>query len=169
MFNSMAGHGHRGERPNELSGSWFPPKCLAGQRRACRRMRYGGCGRSQQTRNVWAPWREHGACLERASGRAVVSMARKEERTSEGDKWPDAGQGANVWSRYGQQGGGHGGWHPLRSVLQRTCRIAGRGKWMALTCGTRPPTQVRGRRACGVPGKAGRGCGWRRAQRRSWK
>jgi len=87
--------------------------------------------------------------LQRASGQPVVSMGCKEERTLWGDKWPDAGQGANVRARYGQQGGGHGGRQPLRSVLQRTCRIAACGKWMALTCGTRPPTRsVVGRRAC---------------------
>jgi len=52
MCNSLAEGGHRGERPNELSGSWFRPKCLAGQRRAGRSVLYGGCGRGQQTRKV---------------------------------------------------------------------------------------------------------------------
>jgi len=33
MCNSLVGRGHSGERPNEQSGSWFQPKCLAGQRR----------------------------------------------------------------------------------------------------------------------------------------
>jgi len=32
MFNSMTRNGYRGERPNELSGSWFQSKCLSGQR-----------------------------------------------------------------------------------------------------------------------------------------
>jgi len=32
MFNSLTRNGYRGERPNELSGSWFQSKCLSGQR-----------------------------------------------------------------------------------------------------------------------------------------
>jgi len=30
--NSMMEDEYSGERPNELSGSWFPLKCLSGQR-----------------------------------------------------------------------------------------------------------------------------------------
>jgi hypothetical protein len=55
MFNSMTEDGYRGERPNEFSGSWFPPKCLSGQQFETRKKRYGGLyisvkrGNSQMT------------------------------------------------------------------------------------------------------------------------
>jgi len=51
----MTEDGYRGERPNEFSGSWFPPKCLSGQQFETRKKRYGGLyisvkrGNSQMT------------------------------------------------------------------------------------------------------------------------
>ena len=77
---------------------------------------------------------------EHASGRPAVSVGREEERTSAGDERPETGH-TKGWSWLRQRGGGHGGWHPLRNVLQRTRRAAACRKWRAMTRGARPPTQ----------------------------
>lgn len=51
MFNSLAGYEYRGERPNELSGSWFQSKCLAGQRYISGTFGREDVGFDQQTPN----------------------------------------------------------------------------------------------------------------------
>lgn len=112
----------------------------------------------RQTPNARAGLRERPAALARASGRPAVSVGREEARTSAGDERPRAGQGAKARPRWRQRGGGHGGRHPLRNVLRRTRRTAARRKWMALTCGARPP--ARG----AVGGRARAGEAWARAR-----
>lgn len=80
MFNSMAEDGHRGERPNEQSGSWFRPKCLSGQRYLVGRCstedvdivnKLGRCVGLDVIR-IWFS-------LRNTSGQMVVSMICKEE------------------------------------------------------------------------------------------
>jgi hypothetical protein len=56
-----------------------------------------------------------------------------------GIRGPRAGQREKGVGELGQQGGGHRGRHPLRSVLRRTCRICARRKWMVLQ--PRPDSQ----------------------------
>jgi len=46
--------------------------------------------------------------------------------------------GVNLEAWYWQLDGGHGGWHPLRNVLQRTYRIWCWRKWKGRSLCTRP-------------------------------
>jgi len=80
MFNSLTGYGYRGERPNELSGSWFQSKCLAGQRCICGTFGREDVGFDQQTPNERCGTfvRQWHVCT---SGQMAVSVICTRERT----------------------------------------------------------------------------------------
>lgn len=68
-----------------------------------------------------------------ASGHIVVSMMCEKGWTFLWDKEPYA-RDLNLAVWFWQLDGGHGGWHPLRNVLQRTYRIGRWRKWKGLNC-----------------------------------